>query len=64
MPAIAVGYVVCGHYTARYLAALPRRILLVEQQASSAGPCEAVVLSTFTSHIGEEIGEDAAIMRS
>jgi hypothetical protein len=46
------GYIVSGHYTACYLAALPPRILLMEQQVllRNYRSCRTIVETTFTSH--------------
>ena len=40
------GYRVRGHLTARYLAAVPRRILLMEQQVWSVLLCQTINLAT------------------
>jgi hypothetical protein len=40
------GYCVRGHLTARYLAAVPRRILLMEQQDWSKTTCQSINLAT------------------
>jgi hypothetical protein len=50
---LTVGYIVSGHYTACYLAALPPRVLLMEQQVlfRDYRPCRTIVEMIFTSHL-------------